>query len=51
MPGLADANCYSLRDSSGRYLRHYNYALRVDPYQNTETFLADSSFTVVSPWT
>jgi hypothetical protein len=35
----------------GRYLRHYNYELRIDPYQDNATFRADSSFTAVSPWT
>ncbi|WP_228045040.1 AbfB domain-containing protein [Streptomyces ferrugineus] len=34
----------------GRYLRHYNYELRVDPFQDNATFRADSSFSAVGPW-
>jgi hypothetical protein len=97
VPGLADAKCYSFRDSAGRYLhhwdsrvrfaadngeemfekdatyctrpgsatgsvrlesynypgrylRHYNYELRLDLNESTDTFRADSSFSVVTPW-
>ncbi|WP_394813834.1 AbfB domain-containing protein [Streptomyces litchfieldiae] len=42
VPGLADPNCYSFRDSTGRYLRHYAWELRVDPCQDTATFRADA---------
>ncbi|MEV4380098.1 AbfB domain-containing protein [Streptosporangium sp. NPDC049644] len=39
-----------MRHTDGRHFRHYNYELRVDLYQNSDTFRADSSFTVVAPW-
>ncbi|MGQ4361178.1 AbfB domain-containing protein [Streptomyces sp. SAS_272] len=36
-------------DHPGRHVRHYDYALRVDTFQDTAAFRADSSFTAVSP--
>lgn len=30
VPGLADANCSSFRDSAGRYLRHWDFRVRFD---------------------
>jgi hypothetical protein len=33
----------------GRYLRHRDFQLWVDPYQNTQLFHADSSFTITAP--
>ena len=35
VPGLADANCYSFRDSAGRYLRHWDYRVRFDADDGT----------------
>ena len=50
--------CSSLADSSAvsfqsvnfptRYLRHYNYALRLDANDGTSTFAADATFTRVA---
>ncbi|MFF6785299.1 AbfB domain-containing protein [Streptomyces sp. NPDC012510] len=37
-------------NSPGRYLRHYDYELRIDPFPDNATFRADSSFTAVGPW-
>jgi len=42
--GLADANCYSLRDATGRYLRHYAYRIRLDTSDNSAIFRADATF-------
>ncbi len=42
--GLADANGYSFRDSSGNYLRHYNYRARFDANDGTSTFAKDATF-------
>ncbi|MFG2683476.1 AbfB domain-containing protein [Streptomyces sp. NPDC048392] len=30
VPGLADANCYSIRDSSGHCLRRWHFRVRFD---------------------
>ncbi|WP_340374322.1 glycoside hydrolase family 43 protein [Streptomyces sp. SS7] len=42
--GLADANGYSFRDSSGNYLRHYNFRARFDANDGTATFAKDATF-------
>lgn len=44
MPGLADANCYSFRDSSGRYLRHWDFRVRFDSGNGTDTFNKDATY-------
>lgn len=44
--GLADAACVSFEAVStpGRWLRHYAYRLRSDPYADTALFRADATF-------
>jgi hypothetical protein len=42
--GLADANGYSLRAADGRYLRHYNFRLRLDTVDTSATFANDATF-------
>ncbi|MEU6305572.1 glycoside hydrolase family 43 protein [Streptomyces chartreusis] len=42
--GLADANGYSFRDSSGKYLRHYDFRARFDTDDGTSTFAKDATF-------
>ncbi|MFF3737131.1 glycoside hydrolase family 43 protein [Streptomyces sp. NPDC002566] len=44
VPGLADANCYSFRDSSGRYLRHWDFRIRFDSSNGTATFNKDATY-------
>ncbi|SEP67398.1 Alpha-L-arabinofuranosidase B (ABFB) domain-containing protein [Streptomyces sp. yr375] len=44
VPGLADANAYSLRDASGKYLRHYSFRARFDADDGTSTFARDATF-------
>jgi hypothetical protein len=45
VPGLADANCYSLQavNVTG-YLRHYDRRLRVDPNDGSAVFRQDATF-------
>ncbi|MFD5840203.1 glycoside hydrolase family 43 protein [Streptomyces chartreusis] len=42
--GLADTNGYSFRDSSGKYLRHYDFRARFDTDDGTSTFAKDATF-------
>ncbi|MDX3380561.1 glycoside hydrolase family 43 protein [Streptomyces niveiscabiei] len=42
--GLADANGYSFRDASGKYLRHWDFRGRFDPNDGTSTFARDATF-------
>ncbi|MEO3814969.1 glycoside hydrolase family 43 protein [Sphaerisporangium sp. B11E5] len=44
--GLADSAGVSFESVNypGNYLRHYDYALRLDPVENTATFRADATF-------
>lgn len=42
--GLADSNGYSFRDSSGNYLRHYDFRARFDADDGTTTFAKDATF-------
>ncbi|GAA3535537.1 glycoside hydrolase family 43 protein [Streptomyces osmaniensis] len=42
--GLADANGHSFRDSSGKYLRHYDFRARFDTDDGTSTFAKDATF-------
>ncbi len=44
VPGLADANCYSFRDSSGRYLRHWDFRVRFDASNGTDIFKKDATY-------
>jgi hypothetical protein len=46
VPGLADSAGVSFESVSvpGRYLRHYNYALRLDPNDGSAIFRADATF-------
>uniref|UniRef100_UPI0035713B07 family 43 glycosylhydrolase n=1 Tax=Streptomyces lacrimifluminis TaxID=1500077 RepID=UPI0035713B07 len=44
VPGLADATCYSFRDSSGRYLRHKDYRVRFDASNGSTTFDRDATY-------
>ncbi|MFI2630938.1 AbfB domain-containing protein [Streptomyces collinus] len=43
-PGLADANCYSFRDSAGRYLRHWDHRIRFDSSSGTAVFDEDATY-------
>ncbi|MFF4019657.1 glycoside hydrolase family 43 protein [Streptomyces sp. NPDC001843] len=42
--GLADANAFSFRDASGKYLRHYGFRGRFDANDGTTTFAKDATF-------
>lgn len=42
--GLADANCYSFIGAGGRYLRHYDYRVRLDASDGTTQFNQDATF-------
>ncbi|MFF5494333.1 sigma-70 family RNA polymerase sigma factor [Streptomyces aquilus] len=44
VPGLADARCYSLRDATGRYLRHYAFRIRLDSDDRSALFRKDATF-------
>ncbi|MFF7789077.1 sigma-70 family RNA polymerase sigma factor [Streptomyces sp. NPDC007991] len=44
VPGLADPRCYSLRDATGRYLRHYAFRIRLDPDDGSAIFQKDATF-------
>lgn len=44
VPGLADANCYSFRNSAGRYLRHWDYRIRFDTDDGTTVFDKDATY-------
>ncbi|MEW1718265.1 glycoside hydrolase family 43 protein [Streptomyces sp. NPDC093109] len=44
VPGLADANCYSFRDTSGRYLRHWDFRIRFDTTDGTGVFGRDATY-------
>ncbi|KUO15188.1 sigma-70 family RNA polymerase sigma factor [Streptomyces dysideae] len=44
VPGLADPRCYSLRDATGRYLRHYAFRIRLDTDDGSATFQKDATF-------
>lgn len=44
VPGLADPHCYSLRDATGRYLRHYAFRLRLDTDDASALFRKDATF-------
>ena len=42
--GFADAQCYSLRTSDGRYLRHSYLRLRLSADDGTQLFREDATF-------
>ncbi|HEV2783032.1 MAG TPA: glycoside hydrolase family 43 protein [Actinophytocola sp.] len=42
--GLADANCYSLQGTGGRYLRHYGFRIRLDANDGSAVFRGDATF-------
>ncbi|WP_433041013.1 sigma-70 family RNA polymerase sigma factor [Dactylosporangium sp. CS-033363] len=44
VPGLADANCYSLRAADGQYLRHASWRLRLSHDEGTWLFRGDATF-------
>ncbi|KQV13917.1 MULTISPECIES: glycoside hydrolase family 43 protein [unclassified Kitasatospora] len=44
VPGLADANCYSLRAADGRYLRHWDFKLRLDSNDGSTAFRGDATY-------
>ncbi|MEU9064355.1 AbfB domain-containing protein [Streptomyces sp. NPDC048430] len=44
VPGLADSDCYSFRDASGRYLRHLDYRVRFDASNGTTIFNKDATY-------
>jgi hypothetical protein len=44
VPGLADSNCYSFRNSSGRYLRHWDFRVRFDADDGTTVFDKDATY-------
>jgi len=44
VPGLADPRCYSLRDATGRYLRHYAFRIRLDTDDRSAIFQKDATF-------
>ncbi|MFJ8049645.1 sigma-70 family RNA polymerase sigma factor [Streptomyces luteogriseus] len=44
VPGLADPRCYSLRDATGRYLRHYAFRIRLDTDDGSAIFQKDATF-------
>ncbi|NBM18731.1 glycoside hydrolase family 43 protein [Streptomyces sp. GC420] len=44
VPGLADANCYSFRDTTGRYLRHWDFRARFDDADGSAVFAGDATY-------
>ncbi|MGW3409164.1 sigma-70 family RNA polymerase sigma factor [Streptomyces sp. NPDC000888] len=42
--GLADSDCYSLMDATGRYLRHYAFRIRLDANDGSAIFQKDATF-------
>jgi RNA polymerase sigma factor (sigma-70 family) len=44
VPGLADADCYSLRAGDGRYLRHSQWLLRLNVNDGSVLFRQDATF-------
>ncbi|MFF4014118.1 sigma-70 family RNA polymerase sigma factor [Streptomyces sp. NPDC001843] len=44
VPGLADPRCYSLRDATGRYVRHYAFRIRLDADDRSAIFQKDATF-------
>jgi len=44
VPGLADANCYSFRAADGRYLRHWDFKLRLGSNDGSAVFRGDATY-------
>jgi hypothetical protein len=44
--GLADGNCFTFRNSGGRYLRHRDYRLRFENDNGSSLFKSDATFCV-----
>ncbi|MFJ9519905.1 glycoside hydrolase family 43 protein [Kitasatospora sp. NPDC101801] len=44
VPGLADPNCHSLRAADGRYLRHWDFKLRLGTDDGSAVFTGDATF-------
>lgn len=42
--GLADDSCFTFRVANGKYLRHFDYRLRVDAKDDSELFGKDATF-------
>ena len=42
--GLADDGCFSFRLDGDRYLRHFDYRLRADEWDDSDLFRADATF-------
>ncbi|MET7482295.1 sigma-70 family RNA polymerase sigma factor [Streptomyces sp. NPDC005538] len=42
--GLADPDCYSLRDAEGRYVRHYAFRIRLAANDGSAIFQKDATF-------
>ncbi|MFD4560302.1 sigma-70 family RNA polymerase sigma factor [Streptomyces sp. NPDC058469] len=42
--GLADSHCYSIKDATGRYLRHYAFRIRLDANDGSAVFQKDATF-------
>ncbi|TKA11434.1 AbfB domain-containing protein [Actinacidiphila oryziradicis] len=49
MTGGRPSACAPAVTNPGRYLRHRNFQLWLDQYQNSQRFHADSSFTIGAP--
>ncbi|MEY9962549.1 RNA polymerase sigma factor (sigma-70 family) [Streptacidiphilus sp. MAP12-16] len=44
--GLADRHCYSFKDATGRYLRHFAFRARLDVNDGSAIFKKDTTFCV-----
>jgi hypothetical protein len=44
VPGLADSNAFSFRDSAGKYLRHWDFRGRFDANDGSSIFAKDATF-------
>ncbi|MFI6453970.1 glycoside hydrolase family 43 protein [Streptosporangium amethystogenes] len=44
VPGLADPNCSSFAGADGRYLRHWDFRIRLDANDGSTTFKQDATF-------
>jgi hypothetical protein len=42
--GLADGNCYSLRDTAGNYMRHLDFRIHFDPNDGSDLFKKDATY-------
>jgi RNA polymerase sigma factor (sigma-70 family) len=49
VPGLADADCYSLRTPDGQFLRHSSWRLRLSSDEGTQLFRGDATFCPLGP--